>query len=650
METSVVRYESTGDRAPCRSVLRWTRTSIAALVVVLCGNIGVQAFEIGNSNPDLTVRWDNTFKYNFKVRAQDLDEDIPGEGGPLAVLGDDADLGWEQWDVVNNRLDLLSELDVIWKRNYGLRLSAAAWYDHAYGDDNNHPGYNRYLLKEQGLFADTWGSISAAPGELTDDAKDLHYTDAELLDAFVFGNFSFDNGMGLSVRAGRHTIYWGNSIFPAGAVHGIAGGMTVIDAHKAFSIPGTEAKEAFRPTNKISGTLQLNPNLSLVGYYSLEFEPHRIMAGGTYHSQAEGINLDDEFITLLPGRIDPETMASISPRYGLVQVGEEEADDSGEWGLGINYYLEDSGWDFGLYYVNYHDKLPQGVNGAVDLAQFAHAAGIAPVIDAWPLFTGGEAAPEPIPLPVRGGYPAEQIGEANWVFKEDVKLIGFSAANELWDISWGMDLVYRMDTPLNPNLNAQLLHMNNIPDLPPPLFDQLNDLLGADGFTLDNWNIRDYDSGNYPGAVGDTIHFVLNGLKLLSPSRFYDGGEWVFETTLSKLDSVTDNRNLLNERLADKDVFGTIAFTFAPRWYQVLPALDITLPINISYNYMGEVAPLAFGGTKNYGSGAITLRADYQQTWQADLRFAYSFGPRDEGLEGNVTDRDNISLTIKRTF
>jgi hypothetical protein len=195
-----------------------------------------------------------------------------------------------------------------------------------------------------------------------------------------------------------------------------------------------------------------------------------------------------------------------------------------------------------------------------------------------------------------------------------------------------MDLVYRMDTPLNPNLNAQLLHMNNIPDLPPPLFDQLNDLLSANGFTLDNWNIRDYDSGNYPGAVGDTIHFVLNGLKLLSPSRFYDGGEWVFETTLSKLDS------------------GTIAFTFAPRWYQVLPALDITLPINISYNYMGEVAPLAFGGTKNYGSGAITLRADYQQTWQADLRFAYSFGPRDEGLEGNVTDRDNISLTIKRTF
>jgi hypothetical protein len=622
----------------------------AAVACLACAGLHVQAFEFDTGNPDLNLRWDNTVKYNLKLRAEDLNKDIPGEGGAFALLGDDADLGWEQWDVVNNRFDLLSELDLVWKGNYGLRLSAAAWYDHAYSDENSHPGYNRYLLKEQGVFADTWGSISAPPGELTDDAEDLHYYGGELLDAFVFANFTFDNGMGASVRAGRHTIYWGNSLLFAGAVHGIAGGMTVLDGHKAFSVPGTEAKELFRPTNKISGTWQLNPNLSLVGYYSLEYEEHRLMYAHTYHSQAEGINLDDEFVTLLPGTIDPDSKASISPRYGLVQVGEEKPDDTGEWGAGINYYLEESGWDLGLYYVNYHDKLPQGINGAVDLGQFANAQGLAAIVAAYPIFNDGVPAAEPFPLATRGGYPAEQIGEYNWVYKEDVKLIGFSAANEFWGISFGMDLVYRMDTPLNPNLNAQLLHMNAIPNLPPALFDQLNDTLSQNGFTLDNWNIRDYDSGNYPGAVGDTIHFVLNGLQLLSPTRFWDGGQWLFETTLSKLDSVTDNEELLNERLEDKDVLGTIAVTFAPRWYQVRPGLDITLPINISYNYMGEVAPQIFGGTKNYGSGAVTLRADYQNVWQFDLRYAYSFGPRDEGLAGNTIDRDNISLTIKRTF
>lgn len=626
------------------------RTVIAGAIAALaCGNSAVHAFQFNTDNQDLAVRWDNTFKYNIKVRAEDLNKKIPGEGGAFALLGDDADLGWEQWDVVNNRIDVLSELDVIWKNNFGLRVSAAAWYDHAYSGDNSHPGYNKYLTAGQGVYADTFGSISSAPGELTDDGEDQHYLGGELLDAFVFANFTFDNGMGASVRAGRHTIYWGNSLLFAGAVHGIAGGMTTLDGYKAFAVPGTEAKELFRPTTKISGTLQLNQNLSLVGYYSLEFEEHRLPFAHTYHSQAEGINLDDEFVTLIPGLVDPESLQSIRPRSGLVQVGEEKADDTGEWGAGVNYYLEDSGWDLGLYYVNYHDKLPQGLNGVVDLGQFANAQGLAAIVAAYPIFNDGVPAAEPVPL-AGPGYPAQQIGEYNWVFKEDVKLIGFSAANEFWGMSFGMDLVYRMDTPLNPNLNGQLLHMNAIPDLPPALFDQLNATLSANGFTLDNWDIYDYDSGNYPGAVGDTMHFVLNGLKLLSPSSFYDGGTWLFETTLSKVDSVTDNKQLLNDRLVDKDVLGTIAATFAPKWYQVMPGLDLTLPINISYNYMGEVAPQIFGGTKNYGSGAVTLRADYKQVWQADLRYAYSFGPRDEGLAGNTIDRDNISLTIKRTF
>tara|TARA_R110002110_G_scaffold205066_1_gene416708 strand:- start:106645 stop:108582 length:1938 start_codon:yes stop_codon:yes gene_type:complete len=623
-----------------------------ALAALVSAN-GAQAFEFDTGNPDFTVRWDNTFKYNLKIRAQELDQDIPATGGALALLGDDADLGWERGDVVNNRLDVLSEMDIVWKSKFGVRISAAGWYDHAYSDENNHPGYNEYLeaAADNGLYADTWGALSSRPGELTDDAKEIHYRGAEILDAFVFANFSFDNGIGASVRAGRHALYWGNSLLFSGAIHGIAGGMATIDGQKAFSVPGTEAKELFRPTNKLSGTVQLSPNLSLVGYYSLEYEEHRLPAAHTYHSQAEGITLDDEFVTLLPGLVDPATLESIKPRSGLVQVGEEKPDDTGEWGAGINYYLEDSGWDLGLYYINYHDKLPQGLNGAVDLGQFANANDLAVVVNIFPAFNNGEPAPLPGQLNVaNGAYPAQQIGEYNWVFKEDVKLIGFSAANEFWGMSFGMDLVYRMDTPLNPFLNGQLLHMNNVPDLPPALFDALNANLSANGFTLDNWDVSAYDSGNYPGAVGDSVHFVLNGLQFLSPSRFYDGGTWLFETTLSKVTKVTENEQLLNPRLDGKDTLGTIAVTFAPKWFQVIPGLDLALPINISYNFMGEVAPQIFGGTHEYGSGAVTLRADYQQVWQADLRFAYSFGDREPALVGNTIDRNNVSFTVKRSF
>jgi hypothetical protein len=64
---------------------------------------GVHAFEFDTGNPDLSIRWDNTLKYNLKFRAQDLNPAIPGPtpaNPAFPLLGDDADLGYEQWDIV----------------------------------------------------------------------------------------------------------------------------------------------------------------------------------------------------------------------------------------------------------------------------------------------------------------------------------------------------------------------------------------------------------------------------------------------------------------------------------------------------------------------------------------------------------------------
>jgi len=634
--------------ARCRKILPWALASLTA------SGAAVQAFEFDTGNPDLKLRWDNTLKYNLTVRTDDIDNKILRDGGAFAVLGDDADLGWEQGDIVNNRFDILSELDLSWKGKFGVRFSGAGWYDQAYSGDTAHPGYNDKLAEP--VYADTWGALSVKPGELTDDAKDLHYRGGELLDAFAFANFTIGDDIGASVRGGRHTIYWGNSLFLAGAVHGIAGSMTTLDAAKGFSVPGTEAKELFRPTNKISGTLQLNPNLSLVGYYSLEFEEYQLPALGTYQSRAEGLTPDDEFVTLAPGLIDPATLELISPRSGFSKVSDQKADDTGEWGVGVNFYLEDSGWDLGLYYLNYSDKLPQGLNGAMDLGQFvsARAAAGGPVFklleSQWPSFNDGNPA-NPQDVFTGGGYPAVGFGNYNWVYKEDVKLIGLSAANELWDISWGADFVYRMDAPVNTYLNGQLQHVGQIPDdLPESLSGLISATLAENGFSFDNWDLDAQSPTNYPGAVGDSWHLVLNGVKFLSPSRFWDGGAWSFETTLSQLDNVSENEELLAPRLEDKDVLGTIAANFNPQWFQVMPGLDVRMPINLSYTYMGEIAPIAFGGTKKFGNGAVGVRLDYQQKWRADLKYSFWFGPRKDGLSGNVGDRGNVSLTIKRTF
>ncbi len=100
------------------------------------------------------------------------------------------------------RIDVLSELDVIWRTDFGFRISGAGWYDAAYeNSDNPKKGslpnglpYDYHLGRAQ----------RTSPVNTPTDAEDLHYAGGELLDAFVFGNW-YMGDTALGVRAGRHT-------------------------------------------------------------------------------------------------------------------------------------------------------------------------------------------------------------------------------------------------------------------------------------------------------------------------------------------------------------------------------------------------------------------------------------------------------------
>ncbi len=660
-KTSIQSQQPGAQRLPCG----FQRAAIAGAVAsIAVASGGAQAFEF-KTNPDLNVRWDNTLKYTLGVRVQDIDDRVVAPNIPLGRLADDADLGWERGDITTNRVDVLSEFDFVWKDKYGFRVSGAAWYDHSYRDGTNHPGYNEYMNPitpanlppgtYDGFYSDTWGSIANPPGELSDDAKFRSYRGAELLDAFVFANFDIGDEMAFSVRAGRHTIYWGNSLFLAGAVHGIAGAMTTLDADKGFSVPGTSAKELFRPTNKLSGTFQFSQNLSVVGYYSFEFESAILPQHATYQSRAEGLTPDnDQFATLQAGIVDPETLALVVPRAGFSKTDDEEP-DGGEWGIGVNYYFENTGWDVGLYFINYNDKLPQGLNGAMNLDKFvslrADAGGPAfqQLQAAWPEYNNGVAA-RPADRFTGGGYPALGYGNFNWVFKEDNKLLGLSLANELWGISFGADFVYRKDVAVNTWLAGQLQHVTDIaPDIPEAINGLVAAQLESNGFAYDNWDYFGKDPGNYPGAVGDTWHIVLNGVGLLSPTPLWDGGAYSFEITTSSLIDVTDNEELLNPKVKEGAIASTLAIGFSPTWYQVLPALDLTLRVNASIGMSGEAPVIAFGGTKGYGAAAVGFDFNYRTVWRSSLRYNWNYGPRD-AIAGNTTDRGNLNLSVSRTF
>src|SRR5215813_7011489 len=111
------------------TVLR--RSLLAAALAALFASPAI-AFEIPEINPDLEMRWDNTFRYNIGGRLQGQDPAILG-----AVNNDDGDRNFSKGSLVTNRLDILSELDIVWKKNFGARFSAALWYDNAYGSLDN---------------------------------------------------------------------------------------------------------------------------------------------------------------------------------------------------------------------------------------------------------------------------------------------------------------------------------------------------------------------------------------------------------------------------------------------------------------------------------------------------------------------------------
>ena len=339
------------------------------------------AFEFDTGNPDLQVRWDNTIRYNLAQRVEERDSKIGN-----SAVSDEGTYSFDRGDLVANRLDLLTEFDLIYRKNMGFRISAAGWYDNAYGDDSRT---NPNL------------PLSAIPSYV--NKKYSTYTkrfyqgpSGEILDAFVFGKFDLGS-VPTSVKAGRHSLYWGESLFLGGNLHGIAYAQNPLDLQKGFATPGVEAKELFRPLNQFSGQAQVTDTVSVAAQYFLQWEEFRYPEGGTYLGPVD-------FAFNGPDR------QFLSPALGFAARGNPvEPGQSGEWGLSGRWSPAWLDGTIGLYYRNYADKLPQTLLTRVGVNRSVY----------------------------------------NLIYKDNIDLWGISLAKNVAGVSVGAELSYRHNTPLN---------------------------------------------------------------------------------------------------------------------------------------------------------------------------------------------------------
>lgn len=361
------------------------RTLLAAAAMLACASAG--AFEFDTGNPDVKIRWDNTFKYSIAGRVKERSPGLSRTAfGPTGVVGpnninqDDGDNNFGR-GLVSNRLDVLSELDVSTER-FGGRVSAAAWYDAVYqsGTDNT-----------------TATSNHAPASEFPAETRELMGRKAELLDAFVYGKFDIA-GRPASFRLGRHTLLWGESLF-FGA-NGIAGGQAPLDLIKLLSVPNSQFKEIARPTGKLSGQVQLTDELTLGAYLGYEWDKTRLIPAGAYLSASDAMG---------PGA----TRINAGPTGIFQRAPDLEPPDDGQGGVQLRWRADAIDTDFGLYAIRYHATTPSNINNTL-----------------------------------AGAPPALTAQSYRWLYHEGVKAFGASFAKTVGE--WGLagEASIRKNAPL----------------------------------------------------------------------------------------------------------------------------------------------------------------------------------------------------------
>lgn len=366
-----------------KQVAKFRLQAIAATLTLGC-SAGYSA-EIDAGNPDVKLRWDNTVRYNAGLRTEKQDRRILA-----ASPYDESDAKFGRNDVVANRLDLLSELDLSYKSRFGARISGSAWYDQAYHDT--------------GVSAPAGGVTSYFNNEFNGKVRRyVRGPSGEVLDAFAWTNMDLGE-VPVNIKLGRHAIVWGEGLL-IGA-HAISYSQAPIDGQKAVASPGIETKEVFLPLNQLSFKAQVTSDLTLAGQYFLEWKETRAPNGGSYLSGSDTAPNVDRL--------------NIASGFAATNVEARKANNRGNWGLSARLNVAAIDSTLGLYYRKFDDYNPE--NGI----QFRSFTQLVPGV-----------AATTVPSTFRFVYP------------QDTKLIGVSWARALGPVSFGSELSYRKNASLN---------------------------------------------------------------------------------------------------------------------------------------------------------------------------------------------------------
>ncbi len=362
------------------------------LATALCCATGAQAFQFKTEN-GISGSFDTTISYGVSVRSQAPDGSLIGisQGGTArSVNEDDGNRNYKKGEPFANVLKATHDLDLKW----------STWGLFARGT---------YFVDFENRESTTLGP----------EGRKRVGRDARLLDAFISGSFQpLDKK--LNMRIGSQVVSWGESTFITNGINVI----NPVDVSK-LRIPGSELKEAFIPSRMLWLSQEITDKASIEGWVLANHDKVKLDPRGSYFSNNDfasddgwnvvvGFGRRHDFNGRAPGNpVGPGSpltaptaavLGAFDPAASVwaPRSSDRNVSDKGQYGVAFRYLSDWNNTEFGLYYVNYHSRIP--------------------------LFSGIKGTPTSALTATPFGALAGQTGTATYFaeYPENIRLIGLS--------------------------------------------------------------------------------------------------------------------------------------------------------------------------------------------------------------------------------
>ena len=315
-----------------RCVLR----SLPIVATLSLASPAAYAVDFQNDDGTFTGSWDTTLTYGqaWRIESRDCRLIAIADGGcGRSPNIDDGNLNYDT-DMYSRALKALTEISLNY-RGVGAFVRASALYDDAAGNTDRT--------------------------ELSDRSKDLVENYVRLLDAFVYAKFDLGK-MPAELRLGRQVVSWGESTF-------IQNGINVINHFdvSALRVPGSELKEGFLPQEMVNFSVQFTDNLSAQAIYITDWNATVPEPAGSYFSSNDFAPTGGSKVVLGFGSFSDQGVdfSNLGGPYitnfqTVNRLPTEKPSDSGQYGLNLKYFAPEfiGGTEFGLFFLNYHSRLP----------------------------------------------------------------------------------------------------------------------------------------------------------------------------------------------------------------------------------------------------------------------------------------------------